>query len=406
MRILIITQYFWPETFQINDLALGLRRRGHDVMVLTGLPNYPGGKIYPGYDFSSREDDYEGIEVKRVPLWPPRRLPRLEAAGQLCVIRIDGQPFGTNPLRESGRRDSGLRAVADYRRPAGAGDEMSAPGPDLVLGAGPVAGNAGSHQGRSVAVGLAASRQIRAPRLSALRSRARAIRRVYDVYRSRRACRATGSIIFPNCSESIFRPLDLREQARDESAELPSGFRILFAGNIGVSQSFDTILDAAELTRHEPTIQWIVLGDGRERSRIEQEIHRRHLGATVHLPGPRPIETMPLYYAAADALLVSLKREPIFALTIPSKVQSYLACGKPILAFCSTAKERANHCRIGRPESSFASQKTGPRHGPRRVRSLFPQRRPPRSDGRAGTRILRAALRPRPAPGPSRILDG
>ena len=70
MRILIVTQYFWPEQFRINELTLGLRDRGHEVTVLTGLPNYPEGDLYPGYGLFSTADDYEGVPVVRVPLVP------------------------------------------------------------------------------------------------------------------------------------------------------------------------------------------------------------------------------------------------------------------------------------------------------------------------------------------------
>ena len=71
MRILIVSQYFWPESFRINDLALALKARGHSVEVLTGMPNYPGGRFYPGYRaFSPQVEDFQGMRVNRVPLIP------------------------------------------------------------------------------------------------------------------------------------------------------------------------------------------------------------------------------------------------------------------------------------------------------------------------------------------------
>jgi glycosyltransferase involved in cell wall biosynthesis len=136
---------------------------------------------------------------------------------------------------------------------------------------------------------------------------------------------------FPNWAEGVYAPVDLPPDA-PERRELPGGFRILFAGNIGVSQSFPTILHAAELTRTQPEIQWVVVGDGREKAWVEREVQARGLGQTVRLLGKRPTEAMPRYFAAADALLVTLKRDPVFVKTVPGKVQSYLACGRPILA--------------------------------------------------------------------------
>src|SRR5258706_12716072 len=106
----------------------------------------------------------------------------------------------------------------------------------------------------------------------------------------------------------------------------------MFAGNIGAAQDFETILAAATLLREETGIQWLVLGDGRLRPWVEREIESRGLQATFHLLGRHPPEAMPRFFARADAMLVTLRKEPIFALTLPAKVQSYLACAKPIIA--------------------------------------------------------------------------
>ena len=113
---------------------------------------------------------------------------------------------------------------------------------------------------------------------------------------------------------------------------MPAGFRILFAGNIGSAQSFETILAAAERTRSQPDLHWVILGEGNMRPWVSDEILRRGLADRVHLLGQRPVDTMPSYFAAADALLVTLRGDPVFSLTVPSKVQSYLACGRPLIA--------------------------------------------------------------------------
>jgi len=106
----------------------------------------------------------------------------------------------------------------------------------------------------------------------------------------------------------------------------------MFAGNIGVAQSFETILGAAEKLRDHHDIHWLILGDGRQFNWVQEEAARRGLSRCVHMLGRYPVESMPKWFAQADVLLVTLKRDPIFALTIPSKVQSYMACGRPILA--------------------------------------------------------------------------
>lgn len=105
----------------------------------------------------------------------------------------------------------------------------------------------------------------------------------------------------------------------------------MFAGNLGSAQSLDTVLDAAGRLRARSDILWLIVGDGQERPRIESEIARRKLDATVKLLGRHPASDMPAFFARADALLVTLRADPVFALTIPSKIQSYLAAGRPIL---------------------------------------------------------------------------
>ena len=133
----------------------------------------------------------------------------------------------------------------------------------------------------------------------------------------------------PNFAEHFYTP----QSAADESIEalMPSGFRVMFAGNIGESQDFETILSAAQLTLEREDIQWVVVGDGRHRPWVESEVQERGL-KNVHLLGRHPKELMPKFFRAGHVMLVSLKKEPIFALTVPCKIQAYLACGKPIIA--------------------------------------------------------------------------
>jgi glycosyltransferase involved in cell wall biosynthesis len=136
---------------------------------------------------------------------------------------------------------------------------------------------------------------------------------------------------FPQSTEELYQPVNIEPDAVERRL-MPSGFRIMFAGNIGVAQAFATILDAAEILKSYPDIHWIIIGDGRMRKWVETEVQKRGVSSTFHLLGRYAIEHMPRFFSLADVMLVTLKREPIFTLTIPAKVQSYLACGKPIIA--------------------------------------------------------------------------
>ena len=136
---------------------------------------------------------------------------------------------------------------------------------------------------------------------------------------------------FPNSAEKLYKPIEDNSLEKYKE-ELPDGFLVIFAGNLGAAQSIETIVESAELIKADTSIKWIIIGNGRKKSWLEHEVQKRGLANTVYILGQRPVEDMPYYFSASDVLLATLKNDPIFALTIPSKIQSYLACGKPILA--------------------------------------------------------------------------
>lgn len=135
---------------------------------------------------------------------------------------------------------------------------------------------------------------------------------------------------FPNWAESVFDGAAAEPAPEVVAAE--GNFSVMFAGNIGEAQDFPAILAAAEALKERVDIRWLVVGDGRMSAWVEREIAARDLGRSVRLLGRYPVERMPSFFRHADALLVSLKDEPIFARTIPGKLQSYLAAGVPVLA--------------------------------------------------------------------------
>jgi glycosyltransferase involved in cell wall biosynthesis len=135
---------------------------------------------------------------------------------------------------------------------------------------------------------------------------------------------------FPQWAEPIFKPMKSKKFILTGVPE--KSFKIMFAGNIGEAQDFPSIINAARQLRHNEDIQWVVLGGGRREKWVKSKIKEYELENSFHLLGSFPLEKMPEFYANADVMLFSLKDEYIFSITIPAKVQSYLACGKPILA--------------------------------------------------------------------------
>ena len=331
MKVLIVTQYFWPEDFRINDLALGLKQRGWEVTVLTGKPNYPRGSFFEGYGFLKRSrDNYEGIPVIRIPL-----LPRGEGgAWRLVANYISFALLASilGPLYCWDRFD-----VIFVYEPS----PVTVGIPAIVLK---------KLRGAPIFFwiqdlwpeSLSATGMVQSPFI--LRIVAKLVRYIYRrcdrlLVQSRSFAGPVQQLgadpdriaYFPNSAEELYQPVSLPEDALERSL-LPSGFRIMFAGNIGASQDFETILAAAERLRIYKDIHWVVLGDGRMAGWLAQEIRRRGLSDNVHLLGKYPVTSMPRFFALADVMLVTLRRDPIFSLTVPSKVQSYLACARPIVA--------------------------------------------------------------------------
>jgi colanic acid biosynthesis glycosyl transferase WcaI len=331
MRILIVTQYFWPESFLVNDLALGLQERGHEITVLTGVPNYPQGRIHGGYGmFSPVEENYRGVRTLRVPM-----LPRGDAQGMRLMLNYLSFALSASCLGPYRCRKPYDLVLAFQPSPITVGL------PALLL-----------KWLRTVPMllwvqdlwpqSLSAAGAIKSPWV--LKQVDRLVRSIYHgcdqvlvqspgfiPHVTAQGVPAERVQFFPNWAESFYQPLDLPEDA-PERKQLPQGFCLLYAGNIGVSQSFPTILEAAELTRDCPDLHWVLMGEGRQKAWLEAQVATRNLSKTVHLLPGCPATAMPAYFAAADALLVTLKRDDVFELTIPSKLQPYLACGRPILA--------------------------------------------------------------------------
>lgn len=330
MRLLVVSQYFWPENFRINDLVAELVRRGHQVTVLTGLPNYPDGKVFQQFcDAPARYSHYEGAEIIRVPLM--------------------------------GRGKGGLRLMLNYLTFA-----VSATVGGLWKLRGRQFDAIFAYEPSPITVGLPAAvmRAVkRAPLTFWVLDLWPETLQAIGVVRSPAILHAVGKLVafiykrcdlilaqsksfipqikkyagndswveyFPSWAEPIF---DLQNTIpTDEVLSKPGSFNVMFAGNIGDAQDFPAILAAAESLKSHAHIRWLIVGDGRMARWVANEIKRRNLRDCVLMLGRHPVESMPSFFKHANALLVSLKDEPIFSMTIPGKLQSYLAAGIPVVA--------------------------------------------------------------------------
>lgn len=325
----MVSQYFWPENFRINDLVQEWTKRGHAVTVLTGQPNYPAGKVFPDF----REDPtsfstYHGAHIVRAPMLARAQgsvrlmLNYLSYVAGACLVgpwRLRGESFDAVFVFEPSPITVGLPAIL-------MGKLKRAPVVFWVLDLWPET--------------LAAIGVVRSPRL--LSTVGRLVTFIYNrctlvLGQSRgfqgsiaKYCADANKIrYFPSWSEPVFAQADVAP-----APEVPpqtGTFNVLFAGNIGEAQDLPAVVEAATLLKDNPRVRWLIVGDGRKSDWLLEEVRRRGLEENVLLLGRHPVERMPSFYAHADALLVSLKKDPVFSLTIPGKVQTYLQSGIPLL---------------------------------------------------------------------------
>jgi glycosyltransferase involved in cell wall biosynthesis len=328
MKVLVLSQYFWPETFRITEVAKSLHDLGCEVTVLTGQPNYPDGAVFPGYSAASVGIQiHDGLTIHRVPLVPRGRGSALLLVLNYLSFIVSAAVFGPWLLR--GER---VDVILVY-----------APSPILqVIPAVWLKWIKGAKLVTWVQdlwpESLSATGFVRSPKI--LGTVASVVRWIYRknnlllvqsqafVSPVRVMAGDTPVLYHPNPGEqAIFQPQVFGSPA----LVLAPGFNIVFAGNLGTVQALDTVLDAAELLLPQAGVRFVLVGSGSRSVWLQQEVMRRGL-SNVQLPGRYAPEAMPGILAQASALLVSLTRSPIMGQTVPSKVQAYLAAGKPVIA--------------------------------------------------------------------------
>ena len=329
MKVLIVSQYFWPENFRINEVAIQLKKHGCDVEILTGKPNYPGGNFFTGYSTSGLSFEYwMGIKVYRLPI-----LPRGKATGIRLLINyfsfvFSGLLFGPIILRKSRYDIIFVYAPSPIIQVIPAlllGGMRKIPVVLWVQDLWPESLSATGHIKSSTIlhmVRILVKLIYRQVNLILVQSQA-FIKPVSNLAPAARV------LYYPNSVEKYFynlEPCDI-----PNIGALNEGFTLLFAGNVGVAQSMETIVSAASRLRDYPEIKFIILGAGSKLKWTESEIKSRGL-KNIILGGRYPLETMPHLMRKASALLVTLNSDPIFSLTIPNKIQAYMAVGKPIIA--------------------------------------------------------------------------
>jgi len=323
MKLLVVTQYFYPENFRINDLCAELVKRGHEVTVYTGIPNYPNGFFYPGYSFIRKKKEiWNGIKIIRSPLLPRKKgkvhliLNYFSFAfiASLKAHFIKWEKYDVIYVFETSPITVALPAIT-IKKLTGIPIIMNVQDlwPDNV-----------------VAITGWKSPLVLSP-LNKL---------VNYIYSKCDLILASSKSFIPNiCSHGpdkakvkFWPQFSVVQQSEKQIELLPKeSFHIMFTGNLGEAQNLELMIEAAALCQKQ-SITWHLIGDGRNKDTLEQLVIKYGLQKQVLFHGRKEEQLIPEYLKSANAALLILKPNPVFDNTIPAKLQTYLACGIPVLA--------------------------------------------------------------------------
>lgn len=324
MKILVVTQYFYPEIFRVNTLVAELVNRGHDVTVLTGYPQYPQGKIYDGYGFNKPYDrEWNGAKIERIKMRPRGKTPlglllncyTFVSEGKKWVKKCK-EKFDAVYVFEVSPVTVGLPAV-EYKKKFGTPvyfnvQDLWPENVEIVLGI---------HNKIVIGVINKIVDKIYSASDKILCSSNSFVENIAD-----RGVPRDKLVFWPQfCAEPDF------SQITKPKCYFEDYFNIVFTGNVGEAQGLDLLVDAAEKLK-DTKVRWFVVGDGRAREKLQKRVTEKNLSSIVTFIGKVSEADANRYIYFADCAYLSFKKNQLFDMTLPAKLQSYMACGTPILA--------------------------------------------------------------------------
>ena len=345
-HILLISQYFHPETFRVNDMACEWVKRGYKVTVLTGIPNYPMGKYFDGYDKKHRtRETWNGVNIIRIPL-----VARGNSSNKL--LNAAGMAANYFSFVRSGKKWVKSQEAADLHVDLVFTVEVS-PMTQAMIGV---------WYGQKYNVPTFLYVQDLWPEnvetVTGIHNKLiiSPIDRMVDkIYRE------TGTIFttspsfvnaivnrkvpvnkekvyyWPQYAEEFYRPM---EPVSVDGIDRNDGcYKIAFTGNIGTAQGLDVLPKAAVMLKDEK-VKFIIVGDGRYQPEFERQIDERSVRSSFVMISRVPAERVPEILSNVDAGFISFNKTSLWENTIPAKLQSYMACGKAIIASASGETKR------------------------------------------------------------------
>ena len=335
-HILVVSQYFYPEPFRINDMCQEWVKRGYKVTVLTGIPNYPEGKFYKGYGWcKKRKETWNGIDIIRIPI-VSRGKGKIRLVLNYYSFVISGWFWKLfTSLKADVIFTFEVSPMTQALVPMWFAKKRKIPHYLYVQDLWPenVQTVTGINNGFILKrIGKMVDKIYRRCDLIFGTSESFVNEIQKRVYENKDKVK-----YWPQYAEGFYQPTE-----NTKADELPNGvFKIIFTGNIGKAQGLDILpKTAAVLKERDAKVNFVIVGDGREKEQLLNEIAGCGVEEYFTLIPRKSAEEIPGYLCACDMAFVSYMDNPLWANTIPAKMQSYMACGMPILASASGETEK------------------------------------------------------------------
>lgn len=353
-HILVIAQYYYPEQFRINDLSAEWVKRGYKVSVITGIPNYPQGKYYDGYGlFKKRKEIYKGVEIIRIPLIPRGNNSIMLVLNYLSFVvsgffwktftKIKADYvfiFEVSPMTQAlpGVWYAKKKKIPCYLYV----QDLWPENVEIITGI----------TNKRIIGGIGKMVDYIYSRCTQIFTTSESF--VKSIHN--RGVPIEKVQYWPQYAEDFYVPLE-----KMIIPEIPNDdyFNIIFAGNIGIAQGLDILPKAAEIikTGYNNKIRFNIVGDGRYKNEFISIVESKGLGHMFNFIEKQPATRIPAFMAASDAAFISLTDKPLFAMTIPAKLQSYMACGIANIASAAGETDRI----ITESKSGLCSKPGNPR---------------------------------------------
>lgn len=339
-HILVVSQYFYPEQFRINDICTEWVKRGFKVTVLTGIPNYPQGEFYEGYGYNkNRHEDWNGIKIIRIPLiarghnsiglmanymsfvvsgWLWQKITRIKA-DYVFTFEVSPMTQALIGCWYAKKHDIPHYLYVQDLWPENVEIVTGVHNKAIIGSIGKMVNYIYKNCTHIFATSPSFVEEIR--------------KRCDDDYKVS---------YWPQYAEEFYTPFD-KNEAKKNVSEIPDddSFKVIFTGNIGKAQGLEILPKAAAiLAENDRNVKFVIVGDGRNKESFLAEVEKEKVSDRFVMVDRQPAERIPKLLACADAAFVSFMDNELFTKTIPAKLQSYMSCGMPIIASASGETKR------------------------------------------------------------------